>query len=263
MRYEKIMCDISLIQPKEIAVRAHDINVCLERNSVPEFDLLTTLGMAVRLALHLRGIQAVSYHLIRNVATYLLDFPAPAVKPVLFFLAEAEFIKLVTEGNTIKTIIPNVPYYEKLFIDLGEVAGRDNFSEHEQLAIILLHKLADSPLLKEHIYQFGAEKNHVNRIIDIGTQGSFLLSKRVRGRNILLSPTYFSESRDAYADLVAAHGAGRVKKALKLLKANQGWPLAKIQANQGIGRYKLDEADIAVILKLAGEGFVGSVKFFV
>lgn len=48
------------LSPQDIAVRAHDITVCLERNSVSYFDGLVNLGMAVRLAIHLRGVPAVS-----------------------------------------------------------------------------------------------------------------------------------------------------------------------------------------------------------
>lgn len=77
------MANEDQLTPQEIAVRAHDITVCLERTSVPEFDELTKLGMAVRLALHLRGVPAVSYSLLREVAVHLLDFPAAAVRPVL------------------------------------------------------------------------------------------------------------------------------------------------------------------------------------
>src|SRR5688500_7154229 len=98
------------MKPDEIAIRAHDITVSLERSSVSEFDFLTTLGMAVRLALHLRGVQAVPYTLIRQVAIHLLDFPAAAVKPVLNLLADAEFVKLDTEGQTIRAVIPDVPF---------------------------------------------------------------------------------------------------------------------------------------------------------
>ena len=75
---------MSIIQPNEaedFAVRAHDITVCLERTTVPELEQLQILGMAARLALHLRGVQAVRYELVRDVAVYLLDFPAQAVQP--------------------------------------------------------------------------------------------------------------------------------------------------------------------------------------
>lgn len=244
------------LEPQDIAARAHDITVCMERTSVPEFDLLSTLGMAVRLALHLRGVAATSYDIIREVAIYLLDFPAMAVRPVLEFLEEAEFVYLDTQGKTIKTVIPNVPYYDALFSRLAECARQENLSEPEWLTLLLVHRLAGSPLVQDHAYEFGAEKRLVDRIIDIGSQGSFIISRRARGRPILLSPTYFPENPAAYADLVAASGASRVKRILDVLRANQGWPLALLESCREVGGVKLDDTDIAVVRMLAGEGFV-------
>ena len=183
------------LTPQEIAVRAHDITVCLERTSVSEFDELTKLGKAVRLALHLRGVPAVSYSLLREVAIHLLDFHPDAVRPVVELLAEAEFVQLDTEGKTIKTVIPDVPFYEALFSNLGEVVGTNNFSEPEALTISLLHRLASSPMLADHAYTFGADRSLVNRIIDIGTQGAFIVNQRARGKSVLVSPTLVVPAR--------------------------------------------------------------------
>lgn len=241
---------------QEIAVRSHDITVCLERTSVSEFDELTKLGKAVRLALHLRGVPAVPYSLLKDVAVHLLDFPTEAVRPVIELLAEAEFVRLYTEGKTIKTVIPDVPFYESLFFNLGEVVGRNNFSEHEELALLLLHRLASSPMLADHAYNFGADRSLVNRIIDIGTQGAFIVNQRARGRSVLVSPTYFPENSQAYADLVSASGSQRVKKVLDLLRVNQGWPLAILMKQRELAGVRLDDNELAIIKMLAGEGFV-------
>jgi hypothetical protein len=250
------MADVDQLTSQEIAVRAHDITVCLERTSVSEFDELTKLGMAVRLALHLRGVPAVTYALLRDVAVHLLDFPTAAVRSVLELLAEAEFVRLDTEGKTIKAVIPDVPFYEDLFSDLGDIIGSDNLSEPEALTLVLVHRLASSPMLVDHVYRLGADKSLVDKIIGIGTQGSFIVNQRARGRAILLSPTYFPENSQAYADLVAAGGTQRVKKILDLLKDNQGWPLIKLLREQELAGIRLDDKDIAVITMLAGEGFV-------
>lgn len=245
------------INTSELAIRAHDISVCLERNTVPEFDRLTLLGLSTRLALHLRGVQAIPYPLIRDAAVYLLDFPSPLIVPtVLKFLAEADFVKLDTEGQTIKTVIPDIPYYDALFIDLGSLANTGKFSEPEQLTFLLMHRLAESPMLQDHAYQFGADKALVNRVIDIGGHGAFIIRQRARGRHVLLSPTYFPENREAYSDLVASSGADRLTKVLNLLKNNQGWPLSKIEADHEISGTTLDDKDLAVIRSLAGDGFL-------
>ena len=177
------------ITPERIALRAHDITVCLEGASVPEFDLLALLGMAVRLALHLRGVQAISYDLTR-------------------------------------------------------------------LTAVLADRLSASPIPKEHAYQMGAEKKLVDRVLTIGVTGSFIIDHRSQGRSVIVSPTYFPESTDAYANLVAGEGAGRVKKVLDLLKSNQGWPLQLLEGNRELAGVTLDDQDLQVIKALAGEGFV-------
>jgi hypothetical protein len=244
------------LTPQEIAVRAHDITVCLERSSVSEFDELTKLGKAVRLALHLRGVPAVSYSLLRDVAIHLLDFPSEAVRPVVELLAEAEFVRLDREGKTIKTVIPDVPFYEGLFSNLGEVVGTNNFSEPESLTLFLLHRLASSPMLADHAYNFGADRSLVNRIIKIGTEGAFIVNQRARGKSVLVSPTYFPENSQAYADLVSAGGSQTVKKVLDLLRVNQGWPLAILLKERELAGVRLDDKELAIIRMLAGEGFV-------
>jgi len=244
------------LTPQEIAVRSHDITVCLERTSVSEFDELTKLGKAVRLALHLRGVPAVKYSILKDVAVHLLDFPTDAVRPVVELLAEAEFVRLDTEGRTIKAVIPDVPFYEDLFSNLGEVIGTNNFSEPEELTLILLHRLASSPMLAEQVYNWGSDKSLVNRIIDIGQQSSFIINQRARGKTVLVSPTYFPENSQAYADLVSASGSQRVKKILNLLRDNQGWPLRILMEKRELAGVRLDDNELAIIKMLAGEGFV-------
>src|SRR5713226_746876 len=138
--------------PEEAAIRAHDITVCLERTSVPEFEELSLLGRAVKLALHLRGVPAVSYEVLRNIAIYILNFPPSSVRPTIELLAEAEFVELDVDGRTIKTVVPSIPFYEKIFSNLATVAGSDKFSEPEQLTLELLHRLASSPLLRDNVY---------------------------------------------------------------------------------------------------------------
>ena len=71
---------------------------------------------------------------------------------MLELLSEAEFVSLVTEGRSIKTVIPDVPFYERLFRNLGEAASPATFSEPERLAVDIANRLAGSPLAKEAVY---------------------------------------------------------------------------------------------------------------
>ena len=81
--------------------------------------------MAVRLALHLRGLATIPYEQVRLVAIHLLGIPALAVQRILTLLADVDFVFLVTQGKTIRSVLPKVPYYEDLYSQLGEYASSD------------------------------------------------------------------------------------------------------------------------------------------
>ena len=68
---------------KEIAARCHEIQVCLGQKEVPDFETLIEIGMAVRLALHIRGLRPIKYEIMRLVATHFLDIPSVAVKRII------------------------------------------------------------------------------------------------------------------------------------------------------------------------------------
>jgi hypothetical protein len=243
------------ISKEELAIRAHDVVASMERQRAPEYEGLQILGLSVRLALHLRGVPPLPYETVKQVAVYLLNFNPAEVRPVLTLLAEAEFVTLDTEGSTIKTVVPNIPFFENLYAALGEVGGTAGMTETEQLTMHLAHSLAATPLARDTIYNLGAEKKLVENVLRIGSEGAFFLVRRARGRDIVVSPTYFAENENAYADLVAAQGAGRVQKVLNLLRTYQGWPLAMIERESKIAGIALDQTDLATIRALAGEGF--------
>jgi hypothetical protein len=187
-------------------------------------------------------------------------------------LAEAEFVALDQEGATIKTVIPNIPYYDELFPALAEAGSVDSFSEPEKLTVDLLHRLAKTPMMKRQLYELGAERSLTDRILQIGEEGGFLVRHRARGQDIILSPTYFPESQTGFSDLVAGHGASRVAKLLELLRQTQGWPLSIIERDRELAGVALDDEDLKVLRLLAGEGFVpppaietphaGTISFF-
>jgi hypothetical protein len=91
--------------------------------------------MAVRLALHLRGVsKAISYDLLRQVGLYLLHIPSTSFERVVELLAEVEFLKVDRQGGTIRAIVATIPYYEDLFSGIGEFVSNKPLSEPEQLS---------------------------------------------------------------------------------------------------------------------------------
>jgi hypothetical protein len=241
----------------EIAARCHEIQTGLRMKEVPEFDNLRVVGMAVRLALHIRGLPAVNFETLKLVATHFLGIPSIGVKRIVETLAEVEFVKLVTEGKTIKAVVPTVPYYENLYEKLGDYAVETGFNEAEQLSIQLLCRLSKSPeKVDTLISTIGAEKKLIDRAVEVGTQGAYLRVHRSRGRQIALSPTYFSENAEIYADMVAGAGANQVQKLMKALRGAQGMPLSLIQKQKEIGGVKLADEEVGFLIRLAQDGAV-------
>lgn len=78
---------------------AHDLQVGLGRNSVPEFSQLPLVGMAAKLALNIRGLGEIDATILRQVADYFFDIPAMVLSPVLDVLAEIEYVQLITSGK--------------------------------------------------------------------------------------------------------------------------------------------------------------------
>ena len=245
------------IKPSEIAARCHEIQTGLGMVEVPEFENLRMVGMAVRVALHIRGLPNTNYDTLRLVSTHLLGIPAVALRPILELLADVEFVKLQTDGKTIRTVLPQVPYYETLYDALGGYAVRNGFNEAEELSIKLLCRLSKSPENIDSLSnQVGAERRLIDRAFDIGKQGAYFRMHRSRGRNIALSPTYFSENAEIYADMVAGGGAIQVKRVLSAIKSLQGVPLSIVQKTKEVAGVKLSDDEINLLIRLAQDGAV-------
>jgi hypothetical protein len=199
----------------------------------------------------------VSYSLLRGVAVHRLGLQPGEVRPALNLLAEAEMVDLDTEGSTIKSIFPEIPYFKDLYTTVGEVGtSTGGLNEHEELTIAMMHRLGQGPVTRDELVGLGAEKKALNRILDIGENAGFVLPKRARGRDVYISPGYFAEDPQALANLATQAGSSRLGRTLALIKKNQGYPLKLILERKELGGVRLDDNDVALIKALAGEGFV-------
>ncbi len=180
------------LEPKEVAARCHEIQTGLRLTEVPEFENLTMIGMAVRLSLHIRGLPPVSYEKLRLVSVHFLGIPPHFVGTVVSKLADIEFVKMQTEGKTIKVVVPTVPYYETLYQNIGSYAEDIGLNEAEKLSIEMLSRLSKSPEKTDTLKsKLGAESALMDRMLQVGREGSYFKTHRSRGREVVLSPTYF------------------------------------------------------------------------
>jgi hypothetical protein len=101
-------------------IRCNEIQTALDGAEVPEFETIPELGMATRLALHIQGLPIIKFELLKLVANHYLKIPKLAVERIVRILAEVEFVRLQTKGSTIIAVLPTVPFYEKLYDDLGK-----------------------------------------------------------------------------------------------------------------------------------------------
>jgi len=192
------------------------------------------------------------------VASALLGIPRLSVERIVRLLAHVDFVDLVTEGTTIKMVLPKVPYFDGVYDRLGEyfeIEARPD--EFEKLTLAIVDKLAATPHNADALASgLGADRKSFDQSIEIGVKGNFLISRRSRAKDILLNPSYFSENADIFSDHVAKCGAKTVKKTLDLIKSSQGWPLALIEKNQEINGTKVGPDEIALLKRLAQEGAV-------
>jgi hypothetical protein len=171
--------------------------------------------------------------------------------------AQVEFVKLQTEGTTIKAVVPNVPYYETLYSTLGTYATDADFNEAEQLSIQLLcHLSRATEKLDTLRSMLGAENKLLTRAIDVGKAGAYVRVHRSRGRDVALSPMYFSENAEIYADTVARAGSNQVKKLMNAVRAMQGIPLSIVQNQKEIAGVTLADDELGLLLRLAQDGAV-------
>lgn len=242
---------------KELAIRCHEIQTGLASKVVDDFDQLTLIGSAVRLALHIQGLPTIEYEKLKLVASHFLNISPLALRPVLEMLAEVEFVKLATTGRTIEKVVPDVPYYESLYETIGEFAHDAGLNETEQLSVELLRRLANAPDKLDALRsKLGAESQRFDRAVTLGLSGGYLKKNRHRGKDLLVSPAYFSENSEIFADVVAKSGAASVQKVLDELRNNQGIPLSVLESSAKKGESSLSMDEIALLQRLAAEGMV-------
>lgn len=243
---------------KTAVARCHEIQLAIRDKEVIKFEKIPEIGMAVQLALHIRGLPIIEYQLLKMVATSLIGIPRLAVDRIVFLLAEIGFVKIHSEGKSIKAVLPSVPYFEDLYDGIGEYyENQSNPDEFEKLSLIIVDSLAGSPFNIDSLAdKLGADRKDFDQSIEIGERGNYIYSRRCRSKKILLNPTYFSENADIFADHVAKAGAKTVQKTLHLLEKAQGWPLSLILKRKEIAGHSLSDDETSLIKRLAQDGMV-------
>lgn len=250
---------------KHVAELAYDLHAGLVSLRVPEFDDLQKIGMAGTLAIHIKGLPEIDYEVLRKVSDHFMNIPSYALESVLRVLEEVGFVRLVEKDKRIKSVIPNIPIFDDVYVGIGQYADANCvLNEHEQATIQILGNLQQAPRNRDNLYNsLGLEGKVFNRTIELGVSSGLISEHSARGRQILISPFYFNDNLDGLADAAAASGSGAIQSVLKKVKDNQGWPLSVIGTTGEIGGSSLTSTEKALIYTLSEEGVMKppTIKF--
>jgi len=237
-------------------IRCQDIQTGLQNCTVHDFETLLKVGMAARLAVHIRGGDAIPYQSLKDCSALLFDINKLVFHRIVGLLEEVEFARVIGRGKS-KTVVPTVPYFDDMYEDLGEVAENKGLNELEQISIDLLNRLAACPQEKSKLASsLGIKRSDLDRVIRIGNAGSYVNEFDVKGNKLLVSPLYFAEKPEDFAQVVKQYGEATVSKVISLFRQNQGWPLAKLLHGEGIGGTKLNKDEFEISRAITRKGLL-------
>ena len=138
------------MEKRVIGLRAQDIQTGLQEVQVagPAAGMLDTtllVGMACRLAIHIRGVDIIDDEQRLYLLGDRIGINSLVLPTVLELLEEAEFATIERSLGHIKRISERVPYFGNIYDRLGEIWGDRNPHEVEQATIQILDKLVDGP----------------------------------------------------------------------------------------------------------------------
>jgi hypothetical protein len=239
-----------------VALRAQDIQTGLQDHAVAEFDQLLIMGMASRLAIHIRGKDAIEYELLKRLSFFLFGIPVYAFDLVITALQDVGFAKVVGTSVSNRRILPTVPYFTDLYASITDYGTAKGLNDFEQASIQLLERLAKGPADANILVdQFGLNTNDANVVLNIGLEGLYVQPfSRSDGSKTLISPVYFSENPDELASVVEKHGNDEVVEVLDAIRNNPGWPMSLTLKNASVGNTKLHPEQIILLQLLVRKG---------
>ncbi len=237
-------------------IRCQDIQTGLQNCTVHEFETLLKVGMAARLAVHIRGGDAIRYQSLKEYAALLFDIDKLVFEAVVRILQEVQFVRVIGTGTS-KVIVPTVPYFDDMYEGLGAIARSEGLNELEQISIELLNRLAASPQQTTQVVTaLGVDQGALDRVVRIGSAGSYINEFDVKGAKLLVSPLYFAEKPEEFARVVKQYGEVTVARVFSLFRGNQGWPLVKLVEQKQIGDAKLNKDEFEIARAIIDKGLV-------
>ena len=221
------------ISPLKIGIRCQDIQTSLQDISlgplISETENIRLLGMAERLAIHIRGVDVIDdYKKLKYVAGQF-GIDSLILPRVLETLEEIGWVRVQKRAGEIVKVEESVPYFKDVYSEVGEYYNSTPHSEIEDAIIETTDKLALSPINEETIKKELGKKLY-KIVLDIGKSGKFIeeYDSPDTEEKILYSPIYWVENPKMLEEiykLLKQFGAENVIRILREIQNYQGRPL--------------------------------------
>lgn len=247
------------IDPLKIGIRCQDI-----QTSVQDVDLgalaaetknIRLLGMAERLAIHIRGTDVIDdYKKLEYVSTQFGIEPI-MLSNVLGVLSEVAWVRVRKKGSKILGVEESVPYFKDIYSEIGQYYKDTRRSEIEDAAIAVTDTLALCPIGEEDLKKkLGLESRLFKLVLDVGRSGKFIgdYESHEADERILYSPLYWVENPekvDAMYRLLKQYGAESLLNAFGKIREYQGYPLSDGLFKGGKGALSAEDEILFELIK--------------
>ncbi|OGP26911.1 MAG: hypothetical protein A2038_11040 [Deltaproteobacteria bacterium GWA2_57_13] len=222
------------LDPVKVGLRAQDIQTSLQDVDLgplgAETKNLRLLGMAERLAIHIRGTDVIDDYKRLEYIGSQFGIDSLVLPSVLNVLEELEWVRVEGKGAKRK-VEESVPFFRDIYSAAGKYFLNTNPGEVEQGTITVCDSLALSPMTEYDLRKrTGLDSKAYQMIHDIGASGKFIDEYRSERDKvaILYSPLYWVEhpqKLEAMYELLKQFGADHVYNVLKKIRDYQGLPL--------------------------------------
>lgn len=211
------------ISDQEIGLRAQDIQTGLQDVDLSSLasgliDNVRLIGMAERLAVHLRGAEVVEdYERLCAVASRL-GIDSLILPSVLSVLEEVEFVRVHRAHGRIDRVYESVPYFGNIYGEMGSLWRSRGPSEVEQASIEILHRLTSSPITEEEFSGFlGLSVRDLAIVKDLGVNGGYInhYDSPDDGAQIVYSPLFWEENPEVLYQLLKKYSADEIADAVR------------------------------------------------
>ena len=241
---------------RTVGLRSQDIQTGLQEVDLrgPATGLLNNtliVGMAERLAIHVRGINVIEDEARLYALADRLGINGLVLPNVLHVLEDVGFASVTYESGRIRRVAERIPYFEDIYDTLGEVWEQRNPREEEHATIQLLEGLADGPRAMDDIQgDYGVDTDELRLILEVGRSGGYFseFDSETDHARVVYSPLFWEEKPAETFALVSKYGGSRVADAIRRVRSYQGLPLPDLGSASSEGDRIVVEAMAAGLL---------------